>query len=127
MTKRARCPISLIVQDAHLLEPPAKRSCSSSFDTWLRHDVGRIISITIKERFNQTHRGRTDPLPLKRSGAFVSTVDRIRKNLPFEDMSAVEVNAKVVAVYDAAGQSVRTGRAINLPLKRLPKKQRGGI
>ena len=44
-------------------------------------------------------------------------VDRIRKNLPLGDMSAVDVNVQVVEVFEAARNSVRTGRAIDLPLK----------
>ena len=58
-----------------------------------------------------------EPLPPERSGALAYMVDRIHKNLPLEDMSAVDVNVQVVEVYEAAAQSVRTGRAINLPLK----------
>ncbi len=58
-----------------------------------------------------------DPLPPERSGALADTVDRIRKKLPLEDMSALDVNVQVVEVYEAAAKSVRTGRAIELPLK----------
>ena len=58
-----------------------------------------------------------DPLPAERSGALAYMVDRIRKKLPLEDMSAVDVNVQVVAVFEAARQSAQTGRAIDLPLR----------
>jgi predicted dehydrogenase len=60
---------------------------------------------------------RIDPLPPERSGALAYMVDRIRKDLPLEDMSAVDVNVEAVEVFEAAAESVRTGRAITLPLK----------
>lgn len=58
-----------------------------------------------------------EPLPPERSGALAYMVDRIRKQLPLEDMSALDVNVQVVEVYEAAAKSGSTGRAIDLPLK----------
>jgi predicted dehydrogenase len=58
-----------------------------------------------------------EPLPPERSGALAYMVDRIRKKLPLEDMSAVDVNVQVVEVFEAARNSARTARAIDLPLK----------
>jgi predicted dehydrogenase len=58
-----------------------------------------------------------EPLPPERSGALAYMVDRIRKKLPLEDMSALDVNVGVVEVFEAARNSVSTARAIDLPLK----------
>jgi predicted dehydrogenase len=58
-----------------------------------------------------------DPLPPEKSGALAYMVDRIRKKLPLEDMSALDINVQVVELFEAAANSARTGRAINLPLR----------
>jgi predicted dehydrogenase len=58
-----------------------------------------------------------EPLPAERSGALAYMVDRIRRKLPLEDMSAVDVNVQVVEVFEAAANSSRTARAIDLPLR----------
>ena len=44
-------------------------------------------------------------------------VDRIRKKLPLEDMSALDINVQVVEVFEAAANSSRTARAIDQPLR----------
>ena len=58
-----------------------------------------------------------DPLPPERSGALAYMVDRIRRKLPLEDMAALDVNVEVVEVFEAAANSARTSRAIQLPLR----------
>jgi predicted dehydrogenase len=44
-------------------------------------------------------------------------VDAIRKNKPIEGLTALDINVGVVEIIEAAKQSVKTGRAIPLPLK----------
>jgi predicted dehydrogenase len=58
-----------------------------------------------------------DPLPPETSGALAYMVDRMRKGLPLEDMSALDINVDVVQVFEAAAESARTGRAVPLPLR----------
>jgi len=58
-----------------------------------------------------------NPLPPERSGALAYMVDRIRKNLPLEDMSGVDINAQVVEVFEAVRNSARAAKAIDLPLR----------
>jgi predicted dehydrogenase len=58
-----------------------------------------------------------NPLPPERSGALAYMVDRLRKGLPLEDMSALDINVDVVQVFEAARQAARNGRAIPLPLR----------
>jgi len=55
------------------------------------------------------------PQPPERSGALAYMVDRIRKNAPLEDMSALPINTRVVQVFEAAATAARTGRAVDLP------------
>lgn len=58
---------------------------------------------------------KLDPLPPERSEPIVYMVDAIRNNKPIEGLTALDINAGVVEIIDAAKESIKTGRAV--PLK----------
>jgi predicted dehydrogenase len=57
------------------------------------------------------------PLPPERSEPIAYMVDRIRNKAPLEGPSALDLNVSVQEVLEAAKISVRTGRAVPLPLQ----------
>jgi predicted dehydrogenase len=57
------------------------------------------------------------PLPPERAEPIAYMVDRIRKKLPLDGPSDLNLNVSVQEVLEAAKLSVKTGRAIPLPLK----------
>ena len=53
-------------------------------------------------------------------------VNCIRKNQPVEGLTALPINVDVVEIIEAAKQSVKTGKAIPVPLKELLAQKSGG-
>lgn len=58
------------------------------------------------------------PLPPERSEPIAYMVDRIRNKQPLDGPSAVDINVQVQEVLEAAKMSVKTGKAVALPLKK---------
>jgi predicted dehydrogenase len=56
------------------------------------------------------------PLPPERSEPIAYMVDRISRKLPLDGPSAIDINVQVQEVLEAAKESIKTGRAIPLPL-----------
>jgi len=61
---------------------------------------------------------KVTPLPPERSDAISYLVNRLTTKQPLEGMSALDINVQVQEVLEAAKMSVKTGKAIRLPLKR---------
>ena len=57
------------------------------------------------------------PLPPERAEAIAYMVDRLRTKQPLDGPSALDLNVNVQEVLEAAKMSVKTGRAVALPLK----------
>lgn len=57
------------------------------------------------------------PLPPERSEPIAYMVDRIRNNLPLDGPSALDINVAAQEILEAAKISVKTGRAVPLPLR----------
>jgi predicted dehydrogenase len=60
---------------------------------------------------------RIDPLPPERSEPIAYMVDRLRAGQPLDGPSALDINVAVQEVLEAAKISVKTGRAVTLPLE----------
>jgi predicted dehydrogenase len=58
------------------------------------------------------------PLPPERAEPIAYMVDRIRNKKPLDGPSALELNVQVQEVLEAAYLSIKTGRAVALPLSR---------
>jgi predicted dehydrogenase len=58
------------------------------------------------------------PLPPERAEPIAYMVDRIRKKLPLDGPSSLDLNVSVQEVLEAAKMSVQTGRTIPLPLEK---------
>jgi len=58
------------------------------------------------------------PLPPERAEPVAYMVHAIRADQPLEGMVALDINVGVVEILEAAKESVRTGRAVSLPLPR---------
>jgi predicted dehydrogenase len=56
------------------------------------------------------------PLPPERAEPIAFMVDAIRNKKPIEGLTALDINVGVVEIIEAAKESVRTGRAVKLPL-----------
>jgi len=56
------------------------------------------------------------PLPPERAEAVAYMMDRIKTGQPLDGPSALELNVAVQEVLEAAKMSIKTGRAIALPL-----------
>jgi len=54
------------------------------------------------------------PLPPEGAGALAYMVDRLAKKLPLGDMVGLDINVQAVAVFEAARNSIKSGRAIDL-------------
>ena len=57
-----------------------------------------------------------EPLPPERADPIAFMVDAIRGKKPIDGMTALDINVGVVEIIEAAKESVRTGRAVKLPL-----------
>jgi predicted dehydrogenase len=60
---------------------------------------------------------KIDPLPPERAEPIAYMVDRIRMKQPLEGMSGLDQNVAVNEILEAAKLSIKTGRAVTLPLK----------
>ena len=58
-----------------------------------------------------------DPLPPERAEPIAFMVNSIKSGKPIDGLTALDINVQVVEIIDAAKMSVKTGRAIKLPLK----------
>ncbi len=58
-----------------------------------------------------------DPLPPERAEPIACMANAIKTGRPIEGLTALDINVQVVEIIDAAKMSVKTGRAIKLPLK----------
>jgi predicted dehydrogenase len=56
-------------------------------------------------------------LPPERAEPIAYMIHCIKNNKPIEGMTALDINVNVVEIIEAAKQSVKTGRAVPLPLK----------
>jgi hypothetical protein len=57
------------------------------------------------------------PLPPERSEPIAYMVDRLRNKQPLDGPSALDINVAVQEILEAAKVSIKTGRAVPLPLK----------
>ena len=58
-----------------------------------------------------------EPLPPERSDPIAYMVNALRNSKEIEGMTALDINVGVAEIIEAAKQSVKTGRAVALPLK----------
>jgi predicted dehydrogenase len=72
-------------------------------------------SVELRQR-NQTKAVDIEQLPKERSEPVAYMVQCMQDNKPLEGLTALEINRDVVEIIEAAKQSVKTGRAIKLPL-----------
>src|ERR1017187_8895351 len=61
---------------------------------------------------------KVDPLPPERAQALAYMVNKLRANQPLDGMSALDLNVQTMEVLEAAKLSIRTGRAVALPLSK---------
>jgi predicted dehydrogenase len=57
------------------------------------------------------------PLPREQSEPIAFMVNAIESNKPIDGLTALDINVGVVEIIEAARQSIKTGRAISLPLR----------
>jgi predicted dehydrogenase len=69
-----------------------------------------------KERGEPTDVALT-PLPPDQADPINLMVSAIKNNKPIEGITALDINVGVVEIIEAAKESIRTGRAVKLPLK----------
>ncbi len=84
---------------------------------------GRGGSVYMTQQRVETRKGSQpaaqvamEPLPPERTEPVAFMVDAIRNNKPIEGLTALDINVGVVEIIEAAKESVRTGRAVKLPL-----------
>ncbi len=58
-----------------------------------------------------------EPLPSERAEPIAFMIQAIKSGKPIEGLTALDINVRVVEIIEAAKMSVKTGRAIKLPLK----------
>ena len=84
---------------------------------------GRAGSIYMQDGKVELRKGREtkavalEPLPAGRGEPIANMVASIRDKRPIEGMTALEINVGVNEIIEAAKESVRSGRAVALPLK----------
>ena len=84
---------------------------------------GRNGSIYMEQRKVELRKGREsrevamEPLPPERAEPVSYMIACIRDNKPVEGLTALDINVQVVEIIEAAKQSVKTGKAVALPLK----------
>jgi predicted dehydrogenase len=85
---------------------------------------GRGGSLYVRNGSAELRKGRGDAqalqlpaLPPEQAEPIAFLIDAIRSNKTIEGMTALQINVDVVEIIEAAKQSVRTGRAVALPLK----------
>lgn len=85
---------------------------------------GRTGSLTILGNRVELRRGRTPeevkvaPLPAERAEPIAYMANVLRTRGQVDGMSALDINVDVMEVLEAAKASIKTGRAVRLPLKR---------
>jgi predicted dehydrogenase len=70
----------------------------------------------VELRKRQTTEVAREPLPPERADPIAFMVDAIAGKKAIEGMTALDINVGVVEIIEAAKESVRTGRAVKLPL-----------
>jgi predicted dehydrogenase len=101
--------------------PPAQRLGSEIYGM-----KGSIVGATIRKQgargggrgAQQGEPLTVQPLPPERAEPIAYMVDRIKNKQPLDGMSALDLNVNVQEVLEAAKMSVKTGKAVALPLKR---------
>lgn len=85
---------------------------------------GREGSLLMRNGSVELRKGRgeaqsvtLEPLPQEKAEPIAFMVNAIRSKKPIEGMTALDINVGVVEIIEAAKQSVKTGRAVALPLK----------
>jgi predicted dehydrogenase len=84
---------------------------------------GRKGSLYMRNNFVEVRQGREskevalEPLPAERARPIHYMVESIRSGKPIEGMTALDINVDVNEIIDAAKESVRTGRAVRLPIR----------
>ncbi len=86
---------------------------------------GRTGSVEMDEDGARLRKGRAKPEALElpklepeRADPVAYMVDRLRNNRELDGLVALPINVDVVEILEAARQSIATGRAIKLPLKK---------
>ncbi len=74
-------------------------------------------SVELRKGRGQPQPVALEPLPAGDNNPIAYMVRAIRENRPIEGITALDINVQVVEIIEAARQSVRTGRAVPLPLK----------
>jgi predicted dehydrogenase len=80
-------------------------------------------SVFVKNNLVEVRSGRdvkevkAEPLPPERAEPIAFMVNAIRTGQPIAGMTALDINVDVVEIIEAAKQSVKTGRAVALPLQ----------
>lgn len=96
--------------------PPAPRAGNEIYGM-----KGSIVGTTIRKagapRGSPGEPVQIAPLPPERSEPIAYMVDRLRSGQPLDGPSALDINVAVQEILEAAKVSVRTGRAVPLPLK----------
>jgi predicted dehydrogenase len=83
---------------------------------------GRQGSILMTQQKVELRKGRDTtelpltPLPPEQADPIAFMVDAIKNNKPIEGITALDINVGVVEIIEAAKESIRTGRAVKLPL-----------
>jgi predicted dehydrogenase len=82
-----------------------------------------VVSMTETGVEVQKGRGKAEPVELpklapERANPVAYMVDAVRNNRELDGLVALQINVDVVEIIEAARQSVATGRAIKLPLKK---------
>jgi predicted dehydrogenase len=94
--------------------PPAPRTGSEIYGL-----AGSIVGNTIrKSRTGSGDPLPLTPLPLERAEPIAYMVSRIRDRQPLDGPSDLDLNVNVQEVLEGAKMSIRSGRAVSLPLKR---------
>ncbi|MBI4873393.1 MAG: Gfo/Idh/MocA family oxidoreductase [Acidobacteria bacterium] len=94
--------------------PPAPRGGNEIFGR-----KGSIVGNTIRKAGTPAAGDpiKADPLPPERAAPLDYMVSRIRTKQPLDGPSALDLNVAVMEVLEAARTSVKTGRAVKLPLR----------
>ncbi len=97
--------------------PPRPPSGNEVFGRTGSIVMGRTIELR-KAGAQQAEPIKVEPLPPEHSNAIAYLVNRLSTKQPLEGMTALDINVQVQEVLEAAKMSVKTGKAIRLPLKK---------
>ncbi|MBZ5580748.1 MAG: Gfo/Idh/MocA family oxidoreductase [Acidobacteriia bacterium] len=73
--------------------------------------------VEVRKSRGQATQVAPEPLPPERAQPIAYMVDALRNHHPIEGLTALDINVGVVEIIEAARDSVKTGRAVKLPLK----------